>query len=80
MLPFCIEGKEAPQGQNEKDQVVQKEEVTVPNFVARTAKLGTYHAIHGVLGWMTILLVPALIQLFKIEGSELAADCAVSAT
>ena len=80
MLHFCIEGLEDPQGCEEKDQVVQKEEVIVPNFVARTAKLATYHAIHVFLGWMTILLVPALIQLFKIEESELAADCTVSAT
>ena len=59
---------------------MEKEAEIVPNFLARTIKLGLYSAISTFQGWLTILLVPTLIQLLKIKEAEPDSDCSVTVT
>ena len=83
MLHFCIEEKSGPktgQIEDEENQTVKKETVTVPNFVARTTKLGLFCFSFFFQGWLTILLVPRLIQVFKIKDAESNSDCSSTAT
>ena len=89
MLHLCFAGKsgakveqiqmEQIQIETEKNQTEIKT-VPLPNFVARTTKLGVYCAINTFQGWLTILLVPKLIQLFKIKSAEPNSDCSVTVT
>ena len=83
MLHFCKEGKSAPttgEIKNKQDQTVKRETTTVPNFVARTKKLGLFSFVIMFQGWITILLVPRLIQVFKIKEAEPNSDCSVTVT
>ena len=75
MLHFCFVGTRGAQTQDEQTQDVDAgdptrtldETVTVPNFVARTTKLGLFGAVGLFQGWLTILLVPALIQMLQLK-------------
>ena len=83
MVHLCFAGNSGPQVEEietEQIQIVQKETVTIPNFVARTTKLGIYCAVNTFQGWLTILLVPRLIQIFKIKEAEPNSDCSVTVT
>ncbi|XP_063674235.1 synaptic vesicle 2-related protein-like [Bolinopsis microptera] len=75
-------GPKTGQRVNEQNQTEKKEMVTatVPNFVARTTKLGLFGFVIMFQGWLTILLVPALIQAFKIKEAEPNSDCSVTVT
>ena len=83
MLHLCFAGKskaKAEQIEIEKNQTEEQEMVPLPNFVARTTKLGIYCAVNTFQGWLTILLVPKLIQVFKIKEAEPNSDCSVTVT
>ena len=80
MLHFCFVNTAGPQVENEENQTIEKEVVIVPNFLARTIKLGLYSAISTFQGWLTILLVPTLIQMLKIKEAEPNSDCSVTVT
>ena len=83
MLHFCFAGTSRPitgHKENEKNQTVEEEAVTIPNFVARTSKLGMFNAVNNFQSWLTILLVPRLIQVFKIKEAEPNSDCSVTVT
>ena len=64
---------------NEQNQK-EEEMVIVPNFVARITKLGLFGFVVIFQGWLTILLVPTLIQAFKIKEAEPNSDCSVTVT
>jgi MFS family permease len=81
MLHFCFEETMETETQEERDEILPKEiNKTVSNYVARTTKIGMFSATSNFLGWMTILLVPNLIQMFKIKEAEPNSDCSVTAT
>ncbi|XP_063681850.1 synaptic vesicle 2-related protein-like [Bolinopsis microptera] len=75
-------GQKTGQTVNEQNQKEEKETVsaTVPNFVARTTKLGLFGFVVFFQGWLTILLVPTLIQAFKTKEAEPNSDCSVTVT
>ena len=54
------------------------ETVTVPNFVARTIKLGLFGAVGLFQGWLIILLVPALIQMLQLKYADPNSNCFVT--
>ena len=64
--------------QDEQNQDIPKEAMNVPNFVSRTIKLGLFDAITIFQGWLTILLVPTMIQWLKIKKAEPNSDCLVT--
>jgi hypothetical protein len=67
--------------EEEREEIMKKEtQATVPNYAARIAKLSLFNVIYSFLGWMTILLVPNLIQMFKIKEVGPNSDCSVTAT
>ena len=82
MLHFCFAGPARPKIQEEKIPITEKETtaVIVPNLVARTVKLGLYCAVNTFQGWLTILLVPSMIQMLNIKEAESQSDCSVTAT
>ena len=41
-----------------------------PNFIARTIKIGLFDGTNLFQGWITILLVPTLIQMLNKEKAE----------
>ena len=73
-------GPKMEQLENMQNQTDKKETVIVPNFVARTTKLGLFGFVILFQGWLTILLVPTLIQAFKINEAEPNSDCSVTVT
>ena len=77
MLHFCFTKKVGSQIEVDQNK---KEVTTVPNFAARTAKLGLFMAIVHFNGDLTTLLVPALIQLLNIEEAGPTSDCSVTMT
>ncbi|XP_063674188.1 D-xylose transporter-like [Bolinopsis microptera] len=76
MLHCCFTEKVGPQIKHSDE----KETVTVPNFVGRTTKLGLLIACITFNGWLTTLLVPALIKMFNIKESGSNSDCSVTMT
>ena len=77
MLHFCFKEAEAPQLE---DKQGQQETLTVPNYAARIAKLGLLIACTTFNGWLTPLLVPALIQMLKIKEAGPDIDCSFTMT
>ena len=77
MLHFCFTKKVGSQIEVDQNK---KEVTTVPNFAARTAKLGLLMAIVHFNGDLTTLLVPALIQLLNIDEAGPTSDCSVTMT
>ena len=66
---------------NEQNQEIPKGTMNVPtNFIARTIKIGLFDETNLFQGWITILLVPTLIQMLKIEKAEPNSDCSVTMT
>ena len=81
MLHCYFHEETAPGKEEEKEEIIQKEkQATVPNFAARLTKLATFRGIVDFQGWMTILLVPTLIQLLKIKEAKPDTDCSVTVT
>ena len=80
MLHFCFSGTAGPNIQFEQDGAVHSETVGVPNMIARVTKLGLCRALSMFQGWLTILLVPTLIQLIKTRNTELESGCTETAT
>ena len=84
MLHLCFaENSEAKTGHKESEQnqtVIEEETVTILTFVVRTSKLGMFAGVNTFQGWLTILLVPRLIQAFKIKETLLNTDCSVTVT
>ena len=86
MLHFCFVETRGAQTQIEQTQDVDDgnptrildEAVTVPNFVARTSKLGLFGAVGLFQGLLTILLVPALIQMLKLKYADPNSNCFVT--
>ena len=80
-IHFFLVDEEDPQRDEEVMQnTMQTETVVVPNFAARTAKLGLWCAITVFQGWLTILLVPAMIKLLKVKEAEPRSDCTATIT
>ena len=79
MLHFCFLGT-SPKIKKENTQKLQNGTETAPNFVARTPKLGLFCGISSFQGWLTILLVPALIQMLNIREAEPNSDCSLTVT
>ena len=63
-----------------EEEEEEDEEEEVPNFVARTFKLGLFGTIFTFQGWGTILLVPTMIKLLKIKDIGNNTDCTLTAT
>ncbi|XP_063682731.1 facilitated trehalose transporter Tret1-like [Bolinopsis microptera] len=86
MVHFCVKDTKGPQieGSEEAEQpetvTEQPETVTVSNFAARTTKMGLLIACIAFNGWLTTLLVPALIQLLKINEAGPNIHCSVTMT
>ena len=78
MLHLCFAGKSG--AKVEQTEIEEIETVPLPNFVARTTKLGVYRAINTFQGWLTIFMVPRLIQLLKMKAAEPNSDCSVTVT
>ena len=76
MLHCCFTEKEGPQIKHSDE----KETVTVPNFVGRTTKLGLLIACSTFNGWLTYLLVPALIEMLNIKEIGSSSDCSMTMT
>ena len=77
MLHFCFKKTEAPKLEDEQGQ---QETLTVPNYAARTTKLGLLIACVTFNGWLTTLLVPALIKMLKIKEAGPNIDCSFTMT
>ena len=80
MLHFCLADKEGPRFREKQNKNTQIETAAVPNLVTRITKIGLYCAVSMFQGWLTILLVPGMIQLINIRKSELKGDCHETAT
>ena len=78
MLHFIFVGTACEQIQDEQNPDIPEVAVNVPDFVARTIKLGLFDAITLFQGWLTILLVPTMIQWLKIKKAEPNSDCSVT--
>ena len=76
------QNQDIPKGtMNEQNQEIPKGTMNVPpNFIARTIKIGLFDGTNLFQGWITILLVPTLIQMLKIEKAEPNSDCSVTMT
>ena len=74
------QNQDIPKGtMNEQNQDIPKGTMNVPpNFIARTIKIGLFDGTNLFQGWITILLVPTLIQMLKIEKAEPNSDCSVT--
>ncbi|XP_063687909.1 benzoate transport protein-like [Bolinopsis microptera] len=80
MLHFCLADTAGSQMQDKQNEATQVETVAVPNLVTRLTKLCFYRAVLMFQGWLTILLVPAMIQLINIRKAGLKSDCHETAT
>jgi hypothetical protein len=81
MLHCYLQEETCSELQEEREEIMTKEtQTTDPNYAARIAKLGILSGICYFLGWMTILLVPSLIQMFKIKEVGPGSDCSLTAT
>ncbi|XP_063680137.1 synaptic vesicle 2-related protein-like [Bolinopsis microptera] len=80
MLHFIFVGTAGQQMQDEQNQDIPKGTMNVSNFVARTVKLGLFDGMTTFQGWLTILLVPTMIQMLKIKKAEPNSDCSVTVT
>ncbi|XP_063687105.1 multidrug resistance protein MdtL-like [Bolinopsis microptera] len=78
MLHFCLNKTDAQQAQDLTTNSDSDTEEKIPNFVARTTKLGLYCAVNSFQGWLTILLVPYLIQALKIDEVGSNSDCSTT--
>jgi MFS family permease len=68
ILHCYIEEGTYSEPEEEREEIMKKEIQTfVPNYAARVTKLGLFAATSLFLGWMTTLLVPSLIRMFKIK-------------
>ena len=83
MIHLFFPGKSRPKTEEvktEQNQTEEKGTMTLHNFIARTTKLGLFGFVSMFQGWFTILLVPTLIQAFKIKEAEPNSDCLVTVT
>ncbi|XP_063685460.1 uncharacterized protein LOC134819440 [Bolinopsis microptera] len=80
MVHFCVKDIKGSQIERSEDEAEQQETVTVSNFAARTTKMGLLVACVTFNGWLTTLLVPALIQMLKINKAGPNIDCSVTMT
>ena len=80
MLHFIFVGTAGQKMQDQENQDIPKREMNVPNIVARTIKLGLFDGTTTFQGWLTILLVPTMIQMLKIKKAEPNSDCSVTVT
>ena len=80
MLHFCLAETVDSQIQDEQNEAPQVDTAAVPNLVVRLTKLCLYRAVSMFQGWLTILLVPTMIQLFNIRNAGLNGDCHETAT
>ncbi|XP_063690452.1 putative metabolite transport protein YjhB [Bolinopsis microptera] len=80
MVHFCVKDTRGPQIEGSEDEAEQPETVIVSNFAARTTKMGLLIACITFNSWLTTLLVPALIQLLKINESGPNIHCSVTMT
>ena len=78
MLHFCLNKTDDQQAQDLTANSDSDTEEKIPNFVARTTKLGLYCAVNSFQGWLTILLVPDLIQALKIDEVGSNSDCSTT--
>ena len=80
MLHFIFVGTAGQQMQTERKQDMPEAAMNVPKVVARTIKLGLFDGMTIFQGWLTILLVPTMIQMLKIKKAEPNSDCSVTLT
>jgi MFS family permease len=79
ILHLCLSDEEEPQEGEEANQRKESDIMTVPNFAARTIKLGLLFSVSIFQGWLTILLAPELIQLLNSSDVELESNCYLTA-
>ena len=77
MFHFYFNETKAPQLEDKQGQQIT---LTVPNYAARIAKLGLLIACATFNGWITTLLVPAMIQMLKIKEAGPDIDCSFTMT